>query len=141
MPIEEKKVLIKVLTQHIKDLSFENYAAQNHYSEKIKPIFDINLKVETKDLHNKKYEVTLIFLIESFHQREKIFLIELSYSAIYEIENAKKSSLKKLLMVECPRFIYPFARKLIFDISRDGGYPPINLDIIDFEQLYKENYH
>jgi preprotein translocase subunit SecB len=54
MPIEEKKVLIKVLTQHIKDLSFENYAAQNHYSEKIKPIFDINLKVETKDLHDKK---------------------------------------------------------------------------------------
>jgi preprotein translocase subunit SecB len=44
-------------------------------------------------------------------------------------------------MVECPRFIYPFARKLIYDISRDGGYPPINLDIIDFEQLYKENYH
>ena len=130
---------IKFINQYIKDLSFENYSAQQMNFSKEKHNFKIDLKIETKTIAKTQYETTLIFLIEAFHKNDKAFLIELSYAGTFEIEKIGKERLKNILMVECAKFIYPFCRRIIYDVSRDGGFPPINLGYFDFEKLYKKN--
>ena len=130
---------IKFINQYIKDLSFENYSAQHKNFNQKKHNIKIDLKIETKTITKAQYEITLIFLIEAFHNNDKAFLIELSYAGSFEIQKTGKEQLKHILMVECAKFIYPFCRRIIYDISRDGGFPPIKLGYFDFERLYKNN--
>ena len=130
---------IKFINQYIKDLSFENYTAQKLSFNKEKQKLKIDLKIETKTIAKAQYEITLLFLIEAFHNNSKTFLMELSYAGAFEIQKTSKERLKDILMIECAKFIYPFCRRIIHDVSRDGGFTPINLGYFDFEKLYKNN--
>ncbi len=128
---------INVITQYIRDLSFENNAVQKDISIKETPSFKIDVKLNTKPKEENKYEVSLVLLVTASTKSDKIFILELDYAGIFEVLNIPKEQLHPFLMIECPRIIFPFARRIVFDITRDGGYPPINLDMIDFLHLYR----
>ena len=137
---EQKNTTMKTLGQFIKDLSFENIAAQQ--SRQCTGTPDIQVKINldaSKREQENQYNSSIKVNIESkdTETQENIFLLELDYGGIFLIENAPEDQLHPLLMIECPRILFPFVRRVIHDVTRDGGYPPLNLDSIDFLSMYK----
>lgn len=134
---ENQQPQIKINRQYVKDISFENNAMQKDIKLNQTPTFKIDVKINTKKKNEGVYEVSLLFLIKASIEKKNIFIIELDYAGLFEINNMPKEQINPFLMIECPRILFPFARRIVSDISRDGGYPPINLDMIDFLKLYQ----
>ena len=128
---------IKILSQFIKDLSFENFSAQKHIFSSSKPEIKIDIKINTKKITSDVFEVSLLFFIEAVQETKKVFLIELNYGCLVTILETEKEKTRHALMVQCPNLMFPFIRKIIYDLSREGGFAPLNLDQIDFENLYQ----
>ena len=137
---EQKNTTMKALGQFIKDLSFENIAAQESRQGTGTPDIQVKINLDaSKREQENQYNSSIKINIESkdTETQEKIFLLELDYGGIFIIENAPEDQLHPLLMIECPRMLFPFVRRVIHDVTRDGGYPPLNLDSIDFLSMYK----
>ena len=129
---------LKILTHYIKDLSFENFYAQNNNFQNVNPKVNIDLKINKKKLTEDKFEVSLIFFITATTQDEQIFLLEISYGGLFELKNLDKTKDKKIFYIECPKILYPFIRRIIYDLVRDGGFPAINLQHVDFDAIYQK---
>ena len=128
---------IKLVSQYIKDLSFENYAAQNGKFSKQEPKIHIDIKMKRKALANNNLEITLVLLLEARVKTEKIFLVELSYAGIFMLNNFQNSfQNKRLAFVDCPNILFPFIRQVIFNITQSSGFPPLTVDHIDFADLF-----
>ena len=128
---------LKPLTQYIKDLSFENYAAQKNKFESSKLDVNLNLNIKQKQLKIDLLEITIVLLLEAKKLDEKKFIIELSYASTFLIDNTITAlDKKKLSFVDCPNIMFPFIRQIIFNISRDSGFLPINLELINFHELF-----
>jgi preprotein translocase subunit SecB len=137
---EQKNTTMKTLGQFIKDLSFENIAAQQSRQGTGTPDIQVKINLDaSKREQENQYNSSIKVNIESkdTETQENIFLLELDYGGIFLIENAPEDQLHPLLMIECPRMLFPFVRRVIHDVTRDGGYPPLNLDSIDFLSMYK----
>ena len=137
---EQKNTTMKALGQFIKDLSFENIAAQESRQGTGTPDIQVKINLDaSKREQENQYNSSIKINIESkdIETQENIFLLELDYGGIFVIENAPEDQLHPLLMIECPRMLFPFVRRVIHDVTRDGGYPPLNLDSIDFLSMYK----
>ena len=137
---ELKNTTMKALGQFIKDLSFENIAAQESRQGTGTPDIQVKINLDaSKREQENQYNSSIKINIESkdTETQENIFLLELDYGGIFVIENAPEDQLHPLLMIECPRMLFPFVRRVIHDVTRDGGYPPLNLDSIDFLSMYK----
>ena len=137
---EQKNTTMKALGQFIKDLSFENIAAQESRQGTGTPDIQVKINLDaSKREQENQYNSSIKINIESkdTETQENIFLLELDYGGIFIIENAPEDHLHPLLMIECPRMLFPFVRRVIHDVTRDGGYPPLNLDSIDFLSMYK----
>jgi preprotein translocase subunit SecB len=137
---EQKNTTMKTLGQFIKDLSFENIAAQQSRQGTGTPDIQVKINLDAfKREQENQYNSSIKVNIESkdTETQENIFLLELDYGGIFLIENAPEDQLHPLLMIECPRMLFPFVRRVIHDVTRDGGYPPLNLDSIDFLSMYK----
>lgn len=133
---------MKILGQFIRDMSFENIAAQKSVSAQVQPEMQVQVGVNAgKRAAENQYDVMIKLKIESKTKAEppeSIFLLEIDYAGIFQIENIAEAQLHPFLMIECPRMLFPYLRRIVSDITRDGGYPPINLDQIDFIQLYRQ---
>ena len=127
----------KLISQYIKDLSFENYAAQKNEFEHGKFDLNMDLNIKKKDLKSDLLEITINILLEAKLLKEKKFLIELSYASTFK-KNKQKSTLdeKKFAFVDCPNIMFPFVRQIIFNVSQDSGFLPINLEYINFQDLF-----
>lgn len=137
---EQKNTTMKALGQFIKDLSFENIAAQESRQGTGTPDIQVKINLDaSKREQENQYNSSIKINIESkdTETQENIFLLELDYGGIFVIEDAPEDQLHPLLMIECPRMLFPFVRRVIHDVTRDGGYPPLNLDSIDFLSMYK----
>ena len=142
---EEKQALsqpqVKIINQFIKDLSFENIAAQKGLtSETLSPEIKVNVNLEAKKRPvENQYDVIIKTNIssETKSSKEMLFILEIYYGGIFQITNIPDDQLHPYLLIECPRILFPYLRRIISDITRDGGYPPINLDQIDFLSMYK----
>ena len=137
---EQKNTTMKALGQFIKDLSFENIAAQESRQGTGTPDIQVKINLDaSKREQENQYNSSIKINIESkdTETQENIFRLELDYGGIFIIENAPEDQLHPLLMIECPRMLFPFVRRVIHDVTRDGGYPPLNLDSIDFLSMYK----
>ena len=132
---------MKVLNQFIKDLSFENIASQKGLSvESTHPNININVNLEAKKRSvNNQYDVIIKISILSKAKKTKdvFFILEMDYAGIFEINNIPSDQLHPYLLIECPRIMFPYLRRIIADITRDGGYPPLSLDQIDFLAMYQ----
>ena len=137
---EKVSTKMKILGQFIKDLSFENIAAQESKQGTGTPNIEIKINLDaSKRTQDDQYNSSIKISVESKDTKTKknIFLLELDYGGIFKIENIPDDQLHPFLMIECPRMLFPFVRRGVHDVPRDGGYPPLNLDSIDFLAMYR----
>lgn len=127
-----------VNAQYVKDLSFENpRAPQSLIQPSTQPQVDINVDVNARNLAPEMFEVTLTINASARVNNDPVFLVELVYGAVITVKNASEAILPALLLVETPRIIFPFARAVIADATRDGGFPPLMINPIDFAELLR----
>ena len=130
--------LISNISQYVKDLSFESPNAPASILEtKEMPTGELSVQVKSRKLDNDRYEVVLQFQSEGAKGGETAFLVELQYAGLFIVSGFRVEDHQKALMLECPRLLFPFARRIIADTVRDGGFPQLMLGSIDFVQLYK----
>ena len=137
---EEISTKMQILGQFIKDLSFENIAAQESKQGTGTPNIEVKINLDaSKRTQDDQYNSSIKISVESKDTKtnKNIFLLELDYGGIFKIENIPDDQLHPFLMIECPRMLFPFVRRVIHDVTRDGGYPPLNLDSIDFLAMYR----
>ncbi len=129
---------MSILTQYIKDLSFENPRGPMAFSQgQTRPEIQVRVDVRAAQLAPEQHEVVLELNIEAKVPEGPVFLLELTYGGVFALANIPADSLQPLLLVECPRLLFPFARRIVSDLTRDGGFPPLMLDPIDFVSLYR----
>ena len=127
-----------VNAQYVKDLSFENpRAPQSLIQPSTQPQVDINVDVSAQNLAPEVFEVTLAINVSARSNNDPVFLVELVYGAVVTVRNAPEAILPTLILVETPRIIFPFARAVIADATRDGGFPPLMINPIDFAELLR----
>lgn len=137
---EEISTKMQILGQFIKDLSFENIAAQESKQGTETPNIEVKINLDaSKRTQDDQYNSSIKISVESKDTKtnKNIFFLELDYGGIFQIENIPDDQLHPFLMIECPRMLFPFVRRVIHDVTRDGGYPPLNLDSIDFLAMYR----
>lgn len=131
---------MSVLTQFVRDLSFENILAQKGIGGDVQPEVDVNVSLEPRNRSaENQYEVIMKLKVNSKNKgtEDKLFILEMEYSGIFSIENVPQEQMHPFLLIECPRMIFPFVRRILHDVTRDGGFPPLNLETIDFLALYR----
>jgi preprotein translocase subunit SecB len=127
-----------IQTQFVKDLSFENpRAPASLQPSQARPEIQVRVDVRAQAHGEERYEVVLQIHVDAQTAGETSFMLELSYSGLFGLTNIPPESLQALLLIECPRLLFPFARRIIADATRDGGFPPLMLDPIDFVALYR----
>lgn len=123
--------------QYIKDLSFENSKAPEVYTYgDIKPKIDIAINLNATKLKEELFEDEIIINVTAKHDEKIIFIIELVYAGIFTIKNVEESLVQENLFIDCPTLLFPFVRQIIANTSRDANFPPIMLNMVDFEELY-----
>lgn len=137
------QVKMQVLGQFIRDLSFENGLMRDDAPSAPTGQPDIQVQVSLDARKREKdhqFEVLSKFRIESKNKEsgQTLFLLELEYGGLFHIEGVPQEQMHPFLLIECPRILFPFVRRIIADITRDGGFPPLNLDMIDFLALYRQ---
>jgi len=124
--------------QYIKDLSLENpRAPQSLIQQTAQPEVEINVDVKASNLSAELYEIVLTINATARAEGEAVFLVELVYGSVVTIKNAPAEILPMLILVEAPRFVFPFARAIIANATRDGGFPPLMINPIDFAELLR----
>ena len=135
----DREPQIAVLTQYVKDLSFENPKAPESVAEGTgKPHGNVSIQVKSRRLNEDNYEILLEFNIEAKNNDAVVFIVELTYGGVFGVRGFDEAAMELALWVECPRILYPFARRIIADSVRDGGFPPLMLGPIDFLGLYRQ---
>ncbi len=137
---EAPQIKMNILTQYIRDMSFENILSQKGSSGEVQPNVSVQVNLDAKKRSTEnQYEVLMKMVVDSSAKDtgDKMFLLELEYAGVFHIEGVPEDQLHPFLLIECPRMIFPFARRIVSDVTRDGGFPPLNLDNIDFVQLYR----
>jgi preprotein translocase subunit SecB len=129
---------VKILSQYVRDLSFENVAAQKGLTSQKSPDITVQVNLDAKQLSEDRFEVAVKMNVDAKVEDAPVFLLELDYAGGLEITGVPKEQIHPFLMIECPRLLFPFVRRIISDVSRDGGFPPLNIDNIDFLGLYKQ---
>ena len=135
-----KPVKMQILAQYIRDMSFENILAQKGINGETQPEIDVQVNIDgNKRPIEHQYEVIIKtkILSKTKEKGEPMFLLEVEYGGIFHVENLPDEQLHPYLMIECPRMIFPYLRRIVSDVTRDGGFPPLNLDTIDFMALYR----
>jgi preprotein translocase subunit SecB len=131
---------LNVLAQYTKDLSFENpNAPQSLGPQPQQPAINIQINVGAQNLAPNDYEVTLQIEGKAENGGKVLFSFELAYAGIFRVQNVPQENLHPLVMIECPRLLFPFAREIIATSVRDGGFPPLMLDPVDFVSLYRQS--
>ncbi len=127
-----------VNAQYVKDLSFENpRAPQSLIQQTSAPEVDINVDVKARNLSPEVFEVVLTINATARAQGEQIFLVELAYGTVVTLKNTPPEMISTLILVETPRLVFPFARSVIANATRDGGFPPLMINPIDFAELLR----
>ncbi len=134
------QIKMSTLTQFVRDLSFENVLAQRGTGGEVHPDVKVQVNLDAKKRGGEhQYEVIIKIKVESKNKgtEETLFLLEMEYAGVFQIEGVPDDQLHPFLMIECPRMMFPFLRRIISDVTRDGGFPPLNLENIDFVQIYR----
>ncbi len=137
---EEANLLpqIGIVSQYIKDLSFENPNAPQSVDNPNYPNVNVNVAVQANNAIDETYEVDLKITAEAKDEDKVAFILELVYGGLFRVLNIPKDQIQPVLLVECPRLIFPFARRIVADVTGDGGFPPLQLNPMDFMALYRE---
>lgn len=136
----QPQVKMQILGQFIRDMSFENIVAQKGTGGDVQPDVQVAVNLDAKKRPaDNQYEVMMKLSVTSKNKADEavLFVLELEYGGIFSIENVPSEQLHPFLLIECPRMLFPFVRRVVSDITRDGGFPPLNLENIDFIAMYR----
>ena len=134
------QVKSRVLAQYIRDMSFENILAQKGVAGDAQPEIAVQVNLDArKRTTEHQFEVItkLNITSKSKESGDPLFVLELEYAGIFQIEGLPEEQMHPYLLIECPRITFPFLRRIVSDVTRDGGFPPLNLETIDFMALYR----
>ena len=132
-------VSAKIITQYVRDLSFENpNGPASFQSGSKRPAVNANVDVKAKNRKDTDvYEIELNVNVAAVREDKSLYIIDLKYVGLFEIQNLTDDIKEAYLLVECPRQLFPFARRIIYDLHADGSLPPLMLDPVNFAELYK----
>jgi preprotein translocase subunit SecB len=129
-----------VLAQYVKDFSFESPGApQSLRARASAPNINIGVNVQSRPIEGADYEVELRINAQAVDGDSTLFAIELIYGGVFRIAGVPQEAIRPLAMIECPRFLFPFARQIVSEASRQGGFPPLMIDPIDFSAMYRQS--
>jgi preprotein translocase subunit SecB len=137
-PAEAPAPQLSVLAQYVKDFSFENPNAPQSLMPGQQPQIAIQINVDARPLAESDVEVSLRLEGKAEHQGNIMFAFELTFAGVFRIQNVPQESLNAIVLIECPRLLFPFAREIIANAVRNGGFPPLLLDPFDFVALYRQ---
>ncbi|MGB8814846.1 MAG: protein-export chaperone SecB [Paracoccaceae bacterium] len=136
------QIKMQVLAQFVRDMSFENMVAQKGLTTgEVQPDIQVAVSLDArKRPADFQYEVITKFKVTSKNKvnGDTLFLLEVDYGGIFHVEGVADEQLHPFLLIECPRLLFPFVRRIISDVTRDGGFPPLNVDTVDFLALYRQ---
>ncbi|MFI4973763.1 MAG: protein-export chaperone SecB [Caulobacterales bacterium] len=128
---------IRILAQYTRDLSFESpHAPESLRGGLAQPQIDLGVELNARGRPDGYFEVELKLNARAVRDDEAIFLVELVYAGLFQILGVSEADLEPVLMIECPRYLFPFARRIIADLTAEGGFPPFLLEPIDFAGIY-----
>lgn len=130
---------VRILAQYVKDLSFENPNAPASLAPQPKqPDINISVNVNARNLAPTDFEVELSINAKATLDGRTFFAAEVLYCGVFRMENFPQEILHPAVLIECPRMLFPFARQIIAEATRNGGYPPLMIDPIDFAGMYQK---
>ncbi|MCP1468360.1 preprotein translocase subunit SecB [Sphingobium sp. OAS761] len=129
---------IALISQYVKDLSFENPNAPAVYQWQDQPQIDVQFNIGADKVSDDVVEVALKIEVKAVAPQGTAFAVELLYAALFGMRNVPEDQVQPFMLAEAPRLIFPFARRVLADAIRDGGFPPLLLDPIDFGTLYMQ---
>jgi preprotein translocase subunit SecB len=139
-PPQDNAPSLQIRAQYIKDLSFENpNAPQSLFAANQRPAIDVSVDLKAQKLQDDVFEVVVLISARATAENNTVFLVELSYAGVLQVANIPPEHMERVLMVDAPFIMFPYIRRIISDVTRDGGFPPLMLDPIDFNQLYVQN--
>ncbi len=129
---------LNVMAQYVKDLSFESPGAPNSLRGRDKaPSININVNVNANPMSENDFDVNLTLTAKANVDKEVLFNVELVYGGVFRVAGFPKEHVLPVLFIECPRLLFPFARQIVAEATRNGGFPPLMLDPIDFAQMFQ----
>ena len=137
---QPKQPQMRVLGQFIRDMSFENIMAQKGAPADVQPDVQVQVNLDAKKRGGENQYETAIKLNITSKAKDgdaTLFVLEIDYVGIFQVESVPEEQMHHYLLIECPRMIFPFLRRIVSDVTRDGGFPPLNLENIDFLSLYR----
>jgi preprotein translocase subunit SecB len=130
---------LNVLVQYVKDLSFESPGAPTSLRAREKaPGININVNVNANPISETEYDVTLSLNAKAGADKDVLFNVELVYGGVFRVAGFPQEHMLPILFIECPRLLFPFARQVIAEATRNGGFPPLMIDPIDFAQMFQQ---
>jgi preprotein translocase subunit SecB len=128
---------IRILAQYIRDLSFENpRAPESLRAGSAQPQIELGVQLNAQGRDGGVFEVEMKLTAGARREGEAVFQIELVYAGLFQVVGVEQEDLEQVLMIECPRYLFPFARRMVADLSAEGGFPPLMLEPIDFAAIY-----
>ncbi|OJI93576.1 preprotein translocase subunit SecB [Planktotalea frisia] len=137
---EAAQIKMNILAQYIRDMSFENILAQKGIQGEVNPDVQVqvNLDAKKRTAEHQFEVITKVNITSKVKDTDQqLFLLELEYAGVFHIEGVPEDQMHPFLLIECPRMTFPFVRRIVSDVTRDGGFPPLNLENIDFVSLYR----
>lgn len=127
---------VGLISQYVKDLSFENPNAPAIFQQQTAPAIDVQFNIGASQVGEEVHEVVLKIDVRAEVDGQVAFIVDLSYAGLFGVRNVPAEHLQPFMLGEAPRLMFPFARRVLADAVRDGGFPPLLLEPIDFAQLY-----
>lgn len=126
--------------QYIKDLSFENpHAPHTLVRPEMQPTINVGVALRAQRLNDEHFELTMNITVHAKGQENTLFVVELDYSGIVQLVNIPEDKIEQVLFIDCATILFPFARRIMSDVTRDGGFQPLMMEPIDFTALYEHN--
>jgi len=137
-PVPADSPHLRVLAQYVKELSFRNGMGATAQAYDIQPTIDMGVEVKSRPMGGQgdAMEVDLCINVQARRQDQAMFSVDLIYSGVFQFMNVRADDVEPLIWIECPRLLFPFARQILAEITREGGYPPLLINPIDFTPLY-----
>jgi preprotein translocase subunit SecB len=130
---------IRILAQFVRDLSFESPRVPDSlHAALAQPSIDLGVEMNARGRTDGLFEVDLKLIATATRESETVFHVELVYGGLFGVTGVAEAEIEPVLLIECPRFLFPFARRLIADLSIEGGFPPFLLDPLDFAAIYAQ---
>lgn len=135
-PVNNQDSQVMINAQYIKDLSFENPRAPLSLNMTSQPKIDLNIDIAVRFLQDHAYEVALNITSSATNDEGNLFELDLTYAGIFSLISIPEDQKEMILLVHCPNILFPFARRVVADVTRDGGFQPLMVNPIDFYALY-----